>query len=188
MRVYAYASLGRRDGLISAQSPHQSRAFRRGRDVVTIAEISSSRRTNDAVCIFSYEYLSKTGKSNCTVKRIGESARWADLTIRLVVKANSVSAKKASNKTITFDLFSQFDFSGGFCNQILKTNRSANAGLEVRQRLRVGPILSQHWINVRYLLVMMSFYPRRNPHNRLHEEAHFMFTLCLEKEKQTTQE
>ena len=56
-------------------------------------------RTNDAVCIFSYEYLSDTVKSNCAVKFIGESARWADLTIRLVVKANSVSARTATHNT-----------------------------------------------------------------------------------------
>ena len=46
---------------------------------------------NDAVCIFWYEYLSETAKSNWAVKRIRQSARWADLTIRLVVKANSKS-------------------------------------------------------------------------------------------------
>ena len=63
------------------KSPHEARAFRRGLHVVTIAEIGPSRRTNDAVCIFSYEYLSETAKSNCEVKRIGESARWASLTI-----------------------------------------------------------------------------------------------------------
>ena len=46
---------------------------------------------NDAVCIFSYEYLSET---NWAVKRIGESVRCADLTIRLAVKANSMSARR----------------------------------------------------------------------------------------------
>ena len=61
--------------------------------MVTSAEISPFRRTNDAVCIFSYEYLSEMAKSNCAVKRIGESARWADLTMRLIVKANSMSAR-----------------------------------------------------------------------------------------------
>ena len=85
------ASLGRRDG---HKSPHQARAFRRGLDVVTSAEIRPSRRTNDAVCFFSYEYLSETAKSNCAVKRMEESARWADLTIRLVVEANCMSARK----------------------------------------------------------------------------------------------
>ena len=49
----------------------------RGLDVVTSAEVSPSRRTNDAVYIFSYEYLSETAKSNCAVKRIGESVRRA---------------------------------------------------------------------------------------------------------------
>ena len=53
----------------------------------------------DAVCIFSYEYLSETAKSNCAVKRIGESARWADLTIRFVVKANSMSSRKGNHLT-----------------------------------------------------------------------------------------
>ena len=76
------------------KSPHQALAFRRGHDVVTSAEISPSRHTNDAVCIISYEYLSETVKSNCAVKRrLWECARWADLTIRLVVKANSVNAR-----------------------------------------------------------------------------------------------
>ena len=41
------------------KSLHQARAFRRGLDVAMSAEISSSCRTNDAVCIFSYEYLSR---------------------------------------------------------------------------------------------------------------------------------
>ena len=40
---------------------------------------------NDAVCIFSYEYPSETATINWEVKRFGETARWADLTIRLVV-------------------------------------------------------------------------------------------------------
>ena len=75
------------------KSPHQARASRRALDVVTSAEISPSRLPNDAVCIFSYEYLSETVKSNYAVKRIGESVRWAGLTIRLVVKANSMSAR-----------------------------------------------------------------------------------------------
>ena len=61
---------------------------------MTSAEIRPSRRTNDAVCFFSYEYLSETAKSNCAVKRMEESARWADLTIRLVVEANCMSARK----------------------------------------------------------------------------------------------
>ena len=54
-------------------------------DVVTSAEINPSRHTNDAICIFSYEYLSETAKSNSVLKRIGDSARWADVTIHLVV-------------------------------------------------------------------------------------------------------
>ena len=74
------AALGRRDGLILAQAPHQAQAFRQGLDV-TSAEISQSRCTNNKLCIFSYEYISETAKSNCAVNRIGESARWADLTI-----------------------------------------------------------------------------------------------------------
>ena len=58
------ASLGMRDGLISSQVTTSSRAFRRGLDVVTSAEISQSRHTNNAVCIFSYEYLFETVKSD----------------------------------------------------------------------------------------------------------------------------
>ena len=38
--------------------------------MVTGAEISQSRRTNDAVSMFSYKYLSETAKSHCAVKRI----------------------------------------------------------------------------------------------------------------------
>ena len=75
------------------KSPQQARAFRRGIPVVTSAENSPSRHTNDAVCIFSYEYLSETTKSNCAMKRFGQSARWADLTIHFVVKANSMSKR-----------------------------------------------------------------------------------------------
>ena len=75
------------------KSPHQARAFRRGLDVVTCAEMNPSRRTKDAVCIFSYEYLSETVRSSYAVKCMGESARWADLTIRLLVKANSMSSR-----------------------------------------------------------------------------------------------
>ena len=40
--------------------------------VVTSAEMSPSRSTNDSVsCIFSYEYLSETAKSNYAAKRLG---------------------------------------------------------------------------------------------------------------------
>ena len=48
---------------------------------------------SDIICIFSYEYPSETAKSNRAVKVIGESVRCADLTIRLIVKANSMSAR-----------------------------------------------------------------------------------------------
>ena len=91
--IYAHIGLRHRwEGVMGSsqhKSPHQARAFRRGTDVVTSAEISPSRRTNDAVCIFSYEYLSKTAKSNFAVKRIRGSARWADFTIRPTVNANT---------------------------------------------------------------------------------------------------
>ena len=83
------ASLGRRDGLISAQV-----TFRREIDTVMSAEISPSGHTNDAIYSFSYKNLSETATSNSAVKRIGESARWADLPIPLVVKANSMNAGK----------------------------------------------------------------------------------------------
>ena len=89
------ASLGRRDGSSQHKSLHQARAFRRGLDVVTSAEISPSRLLNDAVCIILYEYLFETTKSSGAVKRFGESGRWADLTIRLVVEANSMSARNS---------------------------------------------------------------------------------------------
>ena len=85
---------GEKDSSQHHKSPHQARAYRRGLDVVTGAEIRPSCRTNDAVCIFSYEYLSETAKSNCAVKRLGESARWANLTI---VKINSMSARRVSS-------------------------------------------------------------------------------------------
>ena len=44
---------------------------------------------------FSRVILSETVKSNCAEKRIGESARWADLAIRLVVKSSCMSARRA---------------------------------------------------------------------------------------------
>ena len=84
------------------KSPHQVRALRQGLDVVTSAEISPYRRTNDAFSLLSYEYISETSKSNCAVKRFGESAKWPDLTIRLVVKANSMSTR--TQCTVTFVL------------------------------------------------------------------------------------
>ena len=86
-------SLGRRDELI----PAQVIPFRGGLDVVTSDEISPSRRSNDAVglCIFLANIYLERQKSTCAVKRIWESARWAYLTIRLVVEASSMSARKA---------------------------------------------------------------------------------------------
>ena len=79
------------------KSPHQALAFRRGHDVVL-------RSAHLAIPTMPYA-LSRTNicrkivKSNCAVKRrLWECARWADLTIRLVVKANS---KNARNKDIT---------------------------------------------------------------------------------------
>ena len=51
------------------KSPHQARAFRRGLILVTSAEIAHLAVPNDAVCIFSYEHLFETVKSNSVVKR-----------------------------------------------------------------------------------------------------------------------
>ena len=97
LRYYMHtASLGRRDGHKPTTSSPR------------LAEISLSRCTQrfniiastmiekiHIICIFSYEYRFETAKPSLTVKRIGENARWADLTIRLsVVKANSMSARK----------------------------------------------------------------------------------------------
>ena len=91
-RLYAHSTAGK------ARWAHLSTSYH----VVTSAEIRPSHRTikflnsvivpNDAVCstnINLYEYvgLSETAKSNWAVKRIHrESAKWADLTICLVVK------------------------------------------------------------------------------------------------------
>ena len=74
------------------KSPHHDRAFRRGLDGVTSAEISQSRRTQRCSMYFLVPIF-EVVKLKLTVKRIGESARWADLTIRLIVKANSMSAR-----------------------------------------------------------------------------------------------
>ena len=81
------ASLGGRDGLNSAQVTTPSHIIPSPSLVAHLAV------SNDAVCILSYEYLFKAAKSDCAVKRIGESVRWADRTIRLVVKANNMSAR-----------------------------------------------------------------------------------------------
>ena len=61
--------------------------------MVTSAEMNTSCRTNDVVCIFSYEYLYLKRKSyKSAVKRIGKCAR-ADLPIRLVLKANRIQCE-----------------------------------------------------------------------------------------------
>ena len=78
------ASLGKPDGFILAQFTLMW--WRVLRSVYLAVP-------TDALCIFSYKYLSETVKSNWSVKRMGQSARWADLTIRLIVKANSMSAR-----------------------------------------------------------------------------------------------
>ena len=79
------ASLGRRDGLISAQvPPHQAL------DVPMMPYAFSS--TNIYL-----KWLCR--KSTCAVKCIGESARWADHTMHLVVKANSMSARTEATKS-----------------------------------------------------------------------------------------
>ena len=112
---------------------HPPRAFRRGLDVVTSAEINPSRRTRRCSMYFlvrisiwsgkirlsseafyrecemgwsqpispyptmqyvfsrTYIYLKRQNQTDL-VKRFIESARWADLTIRFVMKANSMSA------------------------------------------------------------------------------------------------
>ena len=49
-------------------------------------------RTNRPI----YYIIYQAEKSNWAVKRFGESGRWADLTIHLVVKANSMSARRAN--------------------------------------------------------------------------------------------
>ena len=72
MRYYMHtASLGRRDGLISAlvttASPRlKAGAFRRGLAVVTSAEKGKSLLTNDAVCI---------SRTNIYLKRQNQTAQ-----------------------------------------------------------------------------------------------------------------
>ena len=41
------------------------------------------------------------------MKRFGEGARWTDLTIRLVVKANSISARKHDFAAEVTDFFNE---------------------------------------------------------------------------------
>ena len=71
---------------------------------------------NDAVCIFSYEYLFKAAKSNWAVKRFGESARWTDFTILLLVKANScMSAINSSiSHRLIYSVYLQCNVSSDF--------------------------------------------------------------------------
>ena len=71
------ASLGRQMGSSQHKSPHQARAFRRGHDVVTNAKYVFSR---------TYIYLKWLHQPEPLSAHL--SARWADLTIRLVLKAN----------------------------------------------------------------------------------------------------
>ena len=65
-------------GSSQQKSPHESRAFRQGLNLVTRPGISPCRRTNDAVCIFWYDYL--------------------------VVKANSMSAREKENEWVNITL------------------------------------------------------------------------------------
>ena len=58
------------------------------------AEISPSCRTSDAVYVFSRTNIYLKQQNQAAVKRLRESVRWADLTIRFVVKANSLSARR----------------------------------------------------------------------------------------------
>ena len=57
--------------------------------------------SNEAICIFSYEYLIEAAKSNRAVKRFGECEMGRS--IRLVVKADSMSARK-SYRSKTFQM------------------------------------------------------------------------------------
>ena len=82
------ASLRMRDGLISAQVTASSG------DECWDQPISPYP-TMQYTCIFLYEYLSETANWTViwTVNRIWESASWTDLSIRLVLKANTMSAR-----------------------------------------------------------------------------------------------
>ena len=114
------------------KSPHEARAFRRGLYMVTSAEISPSAVRNAAVCIFSYEYISETAKSNWTVKRIGERAGWTDLTIRLVVKVNNMSER---NGHISHSrCLKSRSFTSPFCSFVLLYFRSFASPFVVSHR------------------------------------------------------
>ena len=78
IRLCAYSIGGREIGSSQKKSPHQARAFRRGLDVYVLIQIFL---LNDKLV------------SPVAMKRIGESAIWADLTIRLAMKANIMSAR-----------------------------------------------------------------------------------------------
>ena len=80
----------------SLYTPHQASQGVKSTAGYSPADTGSAAVPNNALCIFSYKYLSETVKSNWSVKcmqGMGESARWADLTIRLIVKANSMCAR-----------------------------------------------------------------------------------------------
>ena len=78
----------RREGEIGSfqhKSPHQARAFRRGIDVMTL--ILPYQRCS----MYFLVQISEMAKLNRSVKCIGENVRWADLTIRFVVKTISMT-------------------------------------------------------------------------------------------------
>ena len=83
-----------RSAIILIQAPDGVRVIGIGctsLNVVTSAEISPSRRTQRCSMHFLVRISIWNGNIKLCSEAFGESARWADLTIRLVVKANSMS-------------------------------------------------------------------------------------------------
>ena len=55
--------------------------------------------------VFLVRMLSETAKSDCAMKCIGESARWADLILHLVVKANNMRIANKNSYTSNNAIF-----------------------------------------------------------------------------------
>ena len=119
------ASMRRRNGLISAQVTTSRKARAWCGDKCRDQPIEPYQRCSMHFLV----RISETAKSNCAVKRIGESARWDDLTIRLVAKANSMSARK---RGLTFQRKNENDnlYKRGYQQEYVRSH--SNVKIDIR--------------------------------------------------------
>ena len=123
------------------KSLHQARAFRRVLDVVTSAEISPSHRTQRCSMHFLVRISIWNGKIKLNSEAYWRECEMGWFTIRLVVKANNMSARKANSGNPIWLMVYKLRYRA-FLSKLLGKNKDNFRPNVMLQESRPGNILT----------------------------------------------